>query len=133
MINTIGRYEIKRELGRGGMAGVYEAHDPRFERPVAIKVLPRELMVDTMFRARFDREAKVIASLEHPGIVPVYDYGEDNGQPYLVMQYMPGGSLADRLGAGRMSLAETADLIARIAPARFHVQLRPASTAGPVT
>jgi serine/threonine-protein kinase len=116
-VNKIGRYEIKRELGRGGMAGVYEAHDPRFERTVAVKVLPRELMVDTMFRARFEREAKVIASLEHPGIVPVYDYGEDNGQPYLVMQYMAGGSLADRLSAGRLSLIETAELISRIAPA----------------
>ena len=117
MVNKIGRYEIKRELGRGGMAGVYEAHDPRFERTVAIKVLPRELMVDAMFRARFEREAKVIASLEHPGIVPVYDYGEEDGQPYLVMQYMAGGSLAERLALGRLPLAETADLIGRIAPA----------------
>lgn len=117
MVNNIGRYEIKRELGRGGMAGVYEAHDPRFERTVAIKVLPRELMVDAMFRARFEREAKVIASLEHPGIVPVYDYGEEGGQPYLVMQYMAGGSLAERLALGRLTLAETADLISRIASA----------------
>ncbi|HQV26920.1 MAG TPA: serine/threonine-protein kinase [Thermoflexales bacterium] len=117
MVNKIGRYEIKRELGRGGMAGVYEAHDPRFERTVAVKVLPRELMVDGMFRARFEREAKVIASLEHPGIVPVYDFGEEAGQPYLVMQYMAGGSLAERLALGRLSLAETADLIGRIAPA----------------
>ncbi len=117
MVNKIGRYEIKRELGRGGMAGVYEAHDPRFERTVAVKVLPRELMVDAMFRARFEREAKVIASLEHPGIVPVYDYGEENGQPYLVMQYMAGGSLAERLALGRLLLPETADLIGRIAPA----------------
>lgn len=117
LVNKIGRYEIKRELGRGGMAGVYEAHDPRFERTVAVKVLPRELMVDAMFRARFEREAKVIASLEHPGIVPVYDYGEEDGQPYLVMQYMAGGSLAERLVLGRLPLAETADLIGRIAPA----------------
>ncbi|MEO6061933.1 MAG: protein kinase [Thermoflexales bacterium] len=117
MFSKIGRYEIKRELGRGGMAGVYEAHDPRFERAVAVKVLPRELMVDTMFRTRFEREAKVIASLEHPGIVPVYDYGEENGQPYLVMQYMAGGSLAERLALGRLPLPETADLVGRIAPA----------------
>ena len=79
LVNKIGRYEIKRELGRGGMVGVYEAHDLCFERTVAIKVLSRELMVDAMFRARFEREAKVIASLEHLGIVLVYDYGEEDG------------------------------------------------------
>ena len=76
----IGRYEIHAELGRGGMATVYSAYDPRFEREVAIKVLPPALMHDPSFRARFDREAKIIASLEHSAIVPVYDFGEEDGQ-----------------------------------------------------
>ena len=81
-----GRYEIKGEIGRGGMATVYHAYDPRFEREVAIKVLPREMLHDVQFRTRFDREAKTVAMLEHPAIVPVYDFGEEDGQPYFVMR-----------------------------------------------
>ncbi|MEK7311307.1 MAG: protein kinase, partial [Chloroflexota bacterium] len=95
----IGRYEVKRELGRGGMATVFVAFDPEFERDVAVKVLPREFLHDPNFRARFKREAKTIASLEHPAIVPVHDYGEDAaaGQPFIVMRLMTGGSLAERI------------------------------------
>ena len=78
---TIGRFQIKRELGRGGMAIVYLAFDSRFNRDVAIKVLPREFLYDPQFRARFEREAQVIAALEDPAIVPVYDFGEEAGQP----------------------------------------------------
>ncbi len=72
------------------MATVYRAYDPSFEREVAIKVLPRELMHDPQFRDRFRREIKTVASLEHPAIVPVYDVGEEDGEPYFVMRYMPG-------------------------------------------
>ena len=90
----IGRYEVRGEIGRGGMATVFQAYDPRFEREVAIKVLPREFTHDAQFRTRFEREAKTIALLEHPAIVPVYDFGEEEGQPYIVMRYMSGGSLA---------------------------------------
>ncbi|MFH2101955.1 MAG: protein kinase [Chloroflexota bacterium] len=111
----IGRYEIKAELGRGGMATVYQAYDPRFEREVAVKVLPREMLHDPQFRTRFEREAKTIALLEHPAIVPVYDYGEDDGQPYFVMRYMTGGSLSDRLKAGTLSLQEAARIFQRLA------------------
>jgi serine/threonine-protein kinase len=113
----VGRYEIKSELARGGMATVYYAHDPRFKRDVAVKVLPREFLHDVTFRARFEREAQTIAALEHPAIVPVYDFGEDGGQPYLVMRFMPGGSLAARLKHGPLSLADAARLLARLAPA----------------
>lgn len=113
----IGRYEIKAELDRGGMATVYRAHDPRFRRTVALKVLPREFLHDPQFRARFEREAQTIAALEHPAIVPVYDFGEKDGQPYLVMRYMPGGSLADRLKDGPLSIAATAAILARIGAA----------------
>jgi tRNA A-37 threonylcarbamoyl transferase component Bud32 len=113
----IGRYEIKREIGRGGMATVYHAYDPRFEREVAVKVLPREFLHDTMFLARFEREAKTIAALEHPAIASVYDYGEDQGQPYLVMRYLGGGSLVDRILAGPMALDEALAIIERIAAA----------------
>jgi serine/threonine protein kinase/Tol biopolymer transport system component len=112
-----GRYEIKAELGRGGMATVYQAYDPRFEREVAIKVLPREMLHDPQFRTRFEREAKTIAMLEHPAIVPVYDFGEEEGQPYFVMRYMTGGSLSDRIGPVPLNLAESARIFTRLAPA----------------
>jgi len=111
-----GRYEIKGELGRGGMASVFHAYDPRFERDVAIKVLPREFLHDPQFRARFDREAKMVALLEHPAIVPVYDFGEEEGQPYIVMRYMSGGSLSDVLKKGPLSLGDVVKLITRLAP-----------------
>lgn len=113
----IGRYEVRSELGRGGMATVYHAYDPNFERDVAIKVLPEVFLHDPQFRARFEREAKTIALLEHPAIVPVYDFGESNGQPYIVMRYMSGGTLGDRLRQGALSLDETARLINRLSPA----------------
>ncbi len=113
----IGRYEIRSELGRGGMATVYRAYDPSFDREVAIKVLPREFMHDPQFRDRFQREVKTIALLEHPAIVPVYDVGEDDGMPYFVMRYMPGGSLSDWIEKGRFTLQDTARLIERLAQA----------------
>ncbi len=123
----IGRYEIISELGRGGMATVYLARDPNFDRNVAVKVLPREYLHDSQFRARFEREAQTIAQLEHPAIVPVYDYGETDpdpasgsgggGQPYIVMRLMPGGSLADHLRSGPLPVAEAARLITRLARA----------------
>ncbi len=114
---TIGRYEIKSEIGRGGMATVYHAYDPNFERDVAIKVLPAAFLHDPQFRGRFEREAKMIALLEHPAIVPVYDFGEQEGQPYIVMRYMAGGSLADRLNKGPLSYEDTDQLVSRLAPA----------------
>ncbi len=112
-----GRYVIKGELGRGGMATVFHAYDPRFERDVAIKVLPREFLHDPQFRVRFEREAKTIALIEHPAIVPVYDFGEEEGQPYIVMRYMSGGSLADRLAQGPLPINEVINMINRLAPA----------------
>lgn len=116
-MKVIGRYEIKSEIARGGMATVYHAYDPRFERDVAIKVLPQAMLHDPQFRVRFEREAKMIALLEHPAIVPVYDFGEDAGQPYIVMRYMSGGSLTERLHTGRLNLVETSQIISRLAPA----------------
>ena len=115
----IGIYEIKSELGRGGMATVYRGYDPRFEREVAVKILPPELLhADPQFRTRFQREAKIIAQLEHPSIVPVYDVGEteDGGLPYFVMKYMNGGSLSERIKKGIISVAEAARIIEQIAP-----------------
>lgn len=114
----IGRYEIVRELGRGGMAVVYLAQDPFMKRQVAVKVLPRQFTFDEQFRARFEREAQVIAALEHPSIVPVYDFGEHDGQPYIVMRFMPGGSLADLLRRrGALTVSEAARVFQSIAGA----------------
>ncbi|TES90808.1 MAG: hypothetical protein E3J88_03590 [Anaerolineales bacterium] len=116
-MKNIEHFEIKSEIGRGGMATVYLAHDPRFDRDVAIKLLPREFLHDPQFKIRFEREAKTIAKLEHPAIVPVYDYGEIDGQPYLVMRYMQGGSLENRLEKGPLSVDEILKIIERIASA----------------
>jgi len=123
----IGRYEVKGVLGRGGMATVYHAHDPSFSRDVAIKVLPRDLLEEDSagFRSRFDREAKIIAMLEHPAVVPVYDFGEDHGQPYLVLRYMPGGTLADRIHEhGTYTLKQVTTILERVGPALAEAHTR---------
>ena len=97
----IGRYKILEPLGEGGMATVYKAYDTRLEREVALKVIRREVFSSNemeMLLKRFEREAKSTAGLSHPNIVPVIDYGEFEGAPYLVMVYLPGGTLKEWLG-----------------------------------
>lgn len=116
-LGKFGRYEIKSEVGRGGMATVYYAYDPNFEREVAIKVLPSEFLHDPQFRVRFDREAKTVALIEHPAIVPVYDFGEEDGQPYIVMRFMAGGSLADKLKKGALRVSQVIQMLSVLAPA----------------
>ncbi|MCA9995091.1 MAG: protein kinase [Anaerolineales bacterium] len=113
----IGRYEIQKELGRGGMAVVYQAHDPMFDREVAVKVLLGAHLSDPTFRTRFEREAKTVAALEHPAVVPVYDFGEENGRLFLVMRLMGGGTLTARLQQGSLPVDEAVAIINRIAPA----------------
>ncbi len=117
---SIGRYQIQSELGRGGMATVYHALDPRSNREVAIKVLPREMLHDLTFRARFEREIKILVGLEHPHIVTIYDIGDEDGQPYFVMKYMKGGSLLERINAGKLSLQEAAGITEKIARGLAH-------------
>lgn len=99
------------------MATVYYARDPFVDRYVAIKILPRALVHDSESRARFEREARIIATIEHPAIVPIYDYGEEDGQPFLVMRFMKGGSLGKRLRHNIFSLPEARNILMRIAPA----------------
>lgn len=113
----VDRYEIQGEIDRGGMATVFKAYDPRFQRTVAIKLLPQQMMHDPEFRERFTREAQTIAKLDHPAIVPVYDFGEEKGQPYLVMRLMLGGSLQHRLDKGSLSVDETAVILQRLGSA----------------
>lgn len=114
---TIGRYKIVRALGQGGMATVYVAEDPYFKRQVAVKTLPPQNLESPELLSRFRREALTVASLEHPAIVPVYDYGEDGQQPYIVMRLMTGGTLADRLQHRPLSLSQATSIVARLAPA----------------
>ena len=95
----IGRYTLLEQLGEGGMAKVYNAYDPRMERNVAIKVILPSHQSSTIFLERFALEAKSLAQLSHTNIVKVLDYGEENGQPYLVMDYIGGGTLKDYLDA----------------------------------
>ncbi len=103
---TIGHYEILRELGRGGMATVYLARQTNMNRQVAIKILPREFLHDPQFIERFKREVQLIAELEHPHILPVYDFGEIDRIPFIVMRYLAGGSLRDWLDQGLPPLAD---------------------------
>jgi serine/threonine protein kinase len=114
---NIGRYQILDKIGTGGMAVVYLGQEAVFERQVAVKVLSAHLGQDPDNRERFRREAKAIASLEHAAVVPVYDYGEDGEQLFLVMRYMQGGSLKDRLTRGPVPLPAAANIVRRIASA----------------
>ncbi|HEY5728766.1 MAG TPA: serine/threonine-protein kinase [Anaerolineales bacterium] len=98
---SIGRYHILEQLGEGGMATVYKAYDTRLERNVAFKVLRIDLFGSAIIEQilkRFEREAKSLAKLSHPNIVKILDYGEHEGSPYLVMEYLPGGTLKQKLG-----------------------------------
>ncbi len=117
--HSLGRYRILEQLGEGGMATVYKACDTRLERHVAVKVIRREAIRPenyAHFLKRFEREAKALAALSHPNIVKVLDYGEQEGQPYLVMEYMPGGTLK-QLIRGPMAWQQAARLLAPIARA----------------
>src|SRR5450631_995699 len=113
-----GRYELSHLVARGGMAEVYRARDQLLDRPVALKVLFPELSVDRSFVERFRREAQAAANLSHPNIVPVFDWGEDNGTYFIVMELVDGTSLADMLRGGRtLTASHSASLIAQVAAA----------------
>jgi serine/threonine protein kinase len=98
----VGRYERLEEIGRGGMGAVYRARDTLLQREVALKLLPSYLSEETTFTQRFKREAQIVAQLEHPHIVPIYDVGDFQGQPFLVMRLLKGGTLRQRLANGIM-------------------------------
>jgi serine/threonine-protein kinase len=119
----IGRYEVERVLGHGGMAVVFLAHDPDLKRKVAIKLLPRQFVFSSEMRARFIHEAQIVAALRHQAIVPIYDFGEFDEQPYLIMPFMPGGSLTRRI-VEPMAVANVIPIIERLAPAldKAHAQ-----------
>src|SRR5918912_1292699 len=103
-----GRYRLERPLGRGGMSQVWLAEDSELGRNVALKLLAPDAD-----RARFDREARAAASLAHPNICQLYDYGETEGRPFMVLEYLPGGTLEDRLAAAEPLADDEAARIAR--------------------
>jgi len=116
-ISKIGRYEIETELAQGGMGLIFLARDPYIQRQVVIKVLMYSHTMDDMYREFFQQEAELIAALEHPCIVPIYDFGWNGQQPYIVMRYMAGGSLADRLQKEEIKQTEIAHIFKRIGEA----------------
>lgn len=115
--DKLGPYEIKRQLGTGGMATVYEGYHAQLDRRVAIKVMHQNLLADDQFRQRFQREAQIVARLEHPNIVPIYDYSEVNGQPYLVMKQIEGRTLKQMLKEGALPLDEIRRIMQSVAGA----------------
>ncbi|HEY7125407.1 MAG TPA: serine/threonine-protein kinase [Ktedonobacterales bacterium] len=98
---TLGRYRLLKGIGQGGMAQVYLAQDERLDRQVAIKILPMALAKEGNFLARFEREARSAAKLQHPNILPVHDYGQQDGITYLIMPFISGGTLAQRISQAR--------------------------------
>jgi serine/threonine-protein kinase len=101
------RYELRDRLGHGGMATVYGARDLKLDRDVAIKLLADNFAGDDEIRKRFSREARLAAKLDHPNIVQVFDVGEDDGRPFIVMEQVDGGTLGDRLDGRRKSIPGT--------------------------
>lgn len=114
---TINGYEYLEVIGRGGMATVYRAHQISMNRIVAVKVLPKQYIHDDTYLQRFEQEVKIVSQLEHRNIVPVHDYGEYEGQPYIVMRYMPAGSVDDLLNHGPLELEQIVNILDQIAPA----------------
>lgn len=116
-----GRYRLQRRLGAGGMASVWLALDERLGRHVAVKVIADTLADDERWLTRFKREARAAAGLSHPGIVQVFDYGIEDGRPYLVMEYIPGTNLAERLADPAAPLPDAEPLAHELLRALAHV------------
>jgi serine/threonine protein kinase len=114
---NIGPYRLVEQLGQGGMATVFKAYHPELDRYVAIKALHPAFAEDDTFLARFQREARVVAKLEHPNIVPIYDYSQYENRPYLVMKYIEGETLKQRISNGMIPIAESLRIIETIGSA----------------
>jgi tRNA A-37 threonylcarbamoyl transferase component Bud32 len=123
-VRYFGDYEIRQELGRGGMGVVYRARQVRLNRPVALKMIRAGVLADDAELRRFQNEAEAVATLDHPGIVPVYEVGEHGGQRYFSMKLVEGGNLADRLADYRDDARAAASLVAEAAEAVAHAHMR---------
>src|SRR3954471_6900780 len=115
--SRLGPYEILGQLGAGGMGEVYRARDTRLDRTVAIKVLNSSLVASAALRARFEREAKVISQLQHPHICVLHDVGSENGTDYLVMEYLDGEALAEKVKRGPLPTTELLKIAIEVADA----------------
>src|SRR5262245_7756658 len=113
----LGPYEIQAPIGAGGMGEVYRARDTRLDRIVAVKILPAEFAGEPMLRERFDREARLISSLNHPHICALFDVGQHDEVSYLVIEYLEGETLASRLEKGRLKLDQALQIAVQIAGA----------------
>jgi serine/threonine protein kinase len=120
----LGPYQIAAPLGEGGMAAVYKAYQPAMERYVALKVLPRHFGDDPQFSARFNREAKLLAQLQHPHILPVFDFGQAEGYTYIVMPVVASGTLADSLKGQPLPLPRIRQVISQIGDALDYAHAR---------
>src|SRR2546430_15962609 len=112
---TIGPYKVDREIGRGGMGIIFLAHDTRLGRTVALKALPDDVASDTDRLQRFEREARVLASLNHPNIAAIYGLEEAEGRRYLALELIEGETLADKLARGPRPLHQALDILIQIA------------------
>ena len=119
-----GVYEIVAPLGEGGMAAVYKAYQPAMERFVAVKVLSRTLAESREFTNRFQREAILLAQLQHPHILPVFDYGQVDGYSYIVMPFLQNGTLAELLQSRRRTLSEIHQIITQLGGALGYAHAR---------
>jgi serine/threonine-protein kinase len=120
----LGKYTLESSLGEGGMAAVFRSHHPQFDRPVAIKILPPTVGQDAGFRARFEREGRTIAGLNHPNIIRVYDIDEADGLFYMVMDLLPGGTLEARLREGALDRKWSTDVTLKMAEALDYAHAR---------
>jgi hypothetical protein len=120
----LGKYTLEAKLGEGGMAAVFSSHHPQFDRPVAIKILPPTIGRDAGFRARFEREGRTIAGLNHPNIIRIYDIDEAEGLFYMVMDLLPGGTLEGRLREGGLDRKWSADVVVKMAEALDYAHTR---------
>lgn len=114
---SLGQYQLSKQIAKGGMATVFLARQKSMGRDVAVKILPRNFTHEDSFLERFTREVEIIANLQHPHILPVHDYGEFDGLPYIVMAYLSGGTLADVITRGKMSNSEVIRTVRQIADA----------------
>ena len=114
---TLGPYEILSPIGAGGMGEVYKARDTRLDRTVAIKVLPEHVAADPDLKQRFEREARTVAALNHPYICTLHDIGNQDGIDFLVMEYLDGETVAQRLEKGALPLDQALTVAIQIADA----------------